>query len=129
MTVMQLLNVEGAGSLEGFEFDEAVCKRAFAHYDKDKSGYLDAKECMKLADVRFPPSIRIHVRKAFQNSSDETSEFLFRNSGIPLFRRAQSSLNLKSRYFDTKITRVELISFMLRSRLISPASIFSVVGP
>jgi hypothetical protein len=52
MTVMQLLNEEGEGSLEGFEFDPAVCRRAFDHYDKDKSGYLDAKECMKLADVR-----------------------------------------------------------------------------
>ena len=52
MTVMQLLNEEGEGTLEGFEFDPAVCRRAFDHYDKDKSGYLDAKECMKLADVR-----------------------------------------------------------------------------
>ena len=51
MTVMQLLNEEGEGSLEGFEFDPAVCRRAFDHYDKDKSGYLDARECMKLADV------------------------------------------------------------------------------
>ena len=53
MTVMQLLNEEGEGSLEGFEFDPAVCRRAFDHYDKDKSGYLDARECMKLADVRL----------------------------------------------------------------------------
>ena len=50
-TVQQLMNGETEGSLEGFVFDPAVCRRAFDHYDKDKSGYLDAKEIMKLADV------------------------------------------------------------------------------
>ena len=45
------MNGETEGSLEGFVFDPAVCRRAFDHYDKDKSGYLDAKEIMKLADV------------------------------------------------------------------------------
>ena len=50
-TVQQLMNGETEGSLEGFVFDPAVCRRAFDHYDKDKSGYLDGKEIMKLADV------------------------------------------------------------------------------
>ena len=51
-TVQQLMNGELEDSLEGFVFDPAVCRRAFDHYDKDKSGQLDAKEIMKLAEVR-----------------------------------------------------------------------------
>ena len=50
-TVQQLMSGETEGSLEGFVFDPAVCRRAFDHYDKDKSGHLDANEIMKLADV------------------------------------------------------------------------------
>jgi len=49
-SVQQLMNEEAEGSLEGFIWDPAVCRRAFDHYDKDKSGYLDTKELMKLAD-------------------------------------------------------------------------------
>jgi hypothetical protein len=50
---MQLLNEEGDGTLDGFEFDPEVCLRAFDHYNKDKSGYLNVRECMRLTDVRF----------------------------------------------------------------------------
>jgi hypothetical protein len=52
-TVHQLMNDESEGSLEGFTFEPAVCRRAFDHYDKDKSGFLDANEIMKLAEECF----------------------------------------------------------------------------
>jgi hypothetical protein len=50
-TVQQLLDLECEGSLEGFQFDPEVCRRAFDHYDVDKSGNLDINELMKLAEV------------------------------------------------------------------------------
>jgi Ca2+-binding EF-hand superfamily protein len=50
-TVEELLDLEFTGSLEGFEFEPENCKRAFEHYDKDKSGYLDRKELMRLSEV------------------------------------------------------------------------------
>jgi hypothetical protein len=50
-TVQQLMNGEMEGSLEGFVFNPAVCQKAFDHFDKDKSGYLDAKEIMNLSNV------------------------------------------------------------------------------
>jgi hypothetical protein len=34
-TVRYLLDLECEGSLEGFEFDDENCRRAFSHYDKD----------------------------------------------------------------------------------------------
>ena len=56
-TVRQLLDLECEGSLAGFEFDSENCRRAFNYYDKDHSGFLDAHELMKLAEVFHTPSL------------------------------------------------------------------------
>jgi hypothetical protein len=82
-TVQDLLNGEAEGSLEGFEFDPAVCQRAFDHYDKGKSGYLDGKELMKLAEVSF---LRICFFKFISNIS------CIRNCGTRFSPKVRSSL-------------------------------------
>jgi hypothetical protein len=57
-TVKQLINSEALGSLEGFVFKPETCRKAFDHFDKDKNGYLDAAELLKLAGVSDPLFLR-----------------------------------------------------------------------
>jgi hypothetical protein len=80
--VQDLLNCEAEGSLEDFEFDPAVCQRAFDHYDKDKSGYLDGKELMKLAEVSF---LRVCLYKFISYTS------CIRNCGTRFFPKVRNS--------------------------------------
>ena len=88
-TVRQLMDLECEGSLEGFEFDDENCRRAFSHYDKDRSGFLDAHELMKLAQVFQTPSeslcIALHTRNFL------TAGISSRNCGRPSFPKAQNS--------------------------------------
>ncbi|EKX34774.1 hypothetical protein GUITHDRAFT_119085 [Guillardia theta CCMP2712] len=49
---IELLDARAAeGTLEGFKFDADICRQAFNYYDKDRSGFLDLQELMKLAEV------------------------------------------------------------------------------
>ena len=90
------MNGETEGSLEGFVFDPAVCRRAFDHYDKDKSGFLDAKEIMKLADVRN--SIFSHRFTKISTSDIDESLLVSRSFGTHFFPKDQNYRRQIRRY-------------------------------
>ena len=97
-TVQQLMNGELDGSLEGFVFDPAVCRRAFDHYDKDKSGFLDTKEMMKLAEVFSTYAVHVKLMAGFN-----FQETVSRSSGTRFSRRGRSFPRQTKRFQQDRI--------------------------